>query len=95
MFREDGNIIFIALFVICLGLFAFFLAVAGKICHLYQASKSAVLSLFAIVCGFWILFDMMLTVGVGEVLSCGVLGTGLLTLLQKYRNTLFPTPEKQ
>lgn len=38
---------------------------------------------------------MMLTVGVGEVLSCGVLGTGLLTLLQKYRNTLFPTPEKQ
>lgn len=58
MFREDGNIIFIALFVICLGLFAFFLAVAGKICHLYQASKSAVLSLFAIVCGFWILFDM-------------------------------------
>lgn len=33
----------------------------------------------------------MLTVGIGEVLSCGVLGILLLKLLQKYRKFLFPT----
>lgn len=33
---------------------------------------------------------MMLTVGVGELLSCYVLGMGLLTILNRYRNTLFP-----
>lgn len=32
----------------------------------------------------------MLTIGIGEVLSCGVLGMLLLFLLQKYRNILFP-----
>lgn len=34
----------------------------------------------------------MLTVGIGEVLSCGVLGTLLLLALQKYRKYIFPTP---
>lgn len=32
----------------------------------------------------------MLTIGIGEILSCGVLGMLLLFLLQKYRNVLFP-----
>lgn len=32
---------------------------------------------------------MMLTVGIGEVLSCGVLGMTLYTALHKYRNVLF------
>lgn len=31
----------------------------------------------------------MLTVGIGEILSCGVLGLLLLNLLQKYRNPIF------
>ena len=31
----------------------------------------------------------MLTVGIGEVLSCGVLGMVLLFALNKYRTTLF------
>lgn len=34
---------------------------------------------------------MMLTVGIGEVISCGVLGLVLYYSLKKYRNTLFPT----
>lgn len=32
----------------------------------------------------------MLTVGVGEILSCGVLGMILLNILQKYRKYIFP-----
>lgn len=32
---------------------------------------------------------MMLTVGIGEILSCGVLGMILLGALQKYQNKLF------
>lgn len=32
---------------------------------------------------------MMLTVGIGEVISCGVLGLLLLFVLNKYRNTIF------
>ena len=32
---------------------------------------------------------MMLTVGVGEIISCGVLGTILLTALLKYNDVLF------
>jgi uncharacterized membrane protein len=32
---------------------------------------------------------MMLTVGIGEVISCGVLGFLLLFVLNKYRNTIF------
>lgn len=32
---------------------------------------------------------MMLTVGIGEVISCGVLGILLLFVLNKYRNTIF------
>lgn len=36
---------------------------------------------------------MMLTVGIGEVLSCGVLGLILYSALKKYRTVLFrPTP---
>lgn len=31
-----------------------------------------------------------ITVGIGEILSCGVLGLLLLSVLQKYRNQLFP-----
>ncbi|MCM1568031.1 MAG: QueT transporter family protein [Roseburia sp.] len=32
----------------------------------------------------------MLTVGIGEILSCGVLGLALLKLLQKYQKYIFP-----
>lgn len=31
-----------------------------------------------------------ITVGIGEIISCGVLGIALLFLLEKYRNVLFP-----
>ena len=31
----------------------------------------------------------MLTVGIGELLSCGVLGMVLLGILMKYRNVIF------
>ena len=31
----------------------------------------------------------MLTVGIGEILSCGVLGMSLLGILMKYRNVIF------
>ena len=34
---------------------------------------------------------MMLTVGIGEVISCGVLGMILHTALNKYRHTIFKT----
>ncbi len=33
-----------------------------------------------------------LTVGAGEVISCGILGMLLLTVLQKYRNVIFKNP---
>lgn len=33
---------------------------------------------------------MMLTVGAGEVISCGVLGLILLFVLSKYKNSIFP-----
>ena len=36
----------------------------------------------------------MLTVGIGEILSCGVLGMLLLFVLQKYRNYIFSTTAK-
>ncbi len=36
----------------------------------------------------------MLTVGIGEILSCGVLGILLLLVLQKYRNYIFPATLK-
>ena len=32
---------------------------------------------------------MMLTVGAGEIISCGIFGMVLLTALSKYKNTLF------
>ncbi len=32
----------------------------------------------------------MLTVGIGEVISCGILGILLLTVLQKYQKYIFP-----
>ena len=32
----------------------------------------------------------MLTVGIGEIISCGILGTLLLKVLKKYRRQLFP-----
>lgn len=32
----------------------------------------------------------MLTVGIGEVISCGILGSVLLASLEKYKNILFP-----
>jgi len=32
---------------------------------------------------------MMLTVGIGEVISCGILGYGLIRILGKYRNIIF------
>ena len=34
---------------------------------------------------------MMLTVGIGEVISCGILGMVLHTALNKYRHTIFKT----
>ena len=34
---------------------------------------------------------MMLTVGVGEVVGCGVLGLVLYTALNRYRNVIFKT----
>ncbi len=36
----------------------------------------------------------MLTVGIGEILSCGVLGILLLLVLQKYKKYFFPTTGK-
>ena len=33
---------------------------------------------------------MMATVGVGQIIACGVLGIILLKVLEKYRDTLFP-----
>ncbi len=33
----------------------------------------------------------MLTVGIGEILSCGILGMLLLFVLQKYKKYIFPT----
>lgn len=35
----------------------------------------------------------MLTVGIGEILSCGVLGILLLKVLKKYRKYLFPSQD--
>lgn len=32
---------------------------------------------------------MMLTVGIGEILSCGILGMIVFTVLSRYRNTIF------
>lgn len=32
---------------------------------------------------------MMLTVGIGEIISCGILGTMLLVALNKYKNVIF------
>ena len=32
---------------------------------------------------------MMLTVGIGEVISCGVLGIGIYTALEKYKHRIF------
>ncbi len=37
----------------------------------------------------WLSF---LTVGAGEILSCGILGMLLLTVLNQYRKYIFPTP---
>ena len=37
----------------------------------------------------WLSF---ITVGIGEVISCGVLGMLLLIVLEKYRGSLFPGP---
>ena len=38
---------------------------------------------------------MMLTVGIGEILSCGVLGLLLYTALDRYRYVLFPRKIRQ
>lgn len=37
---------------------------------------------------------LMLTIGIGEVISCGVLGMIIYFALRKYRNILFSLPEK-
>lgn len=37
---------------------------------------------------------LMLTIGIGEIISCGVLGMIVYFALQKYRNVLFSLPEK-
>ena len=36
------------------------------------------------------LYYFAITVGIGEIISCGVLGTILLLLLEKYKTVLFP-----
>ena len=36
---------------------------------------------------------MMLTVGIGEVISCGILGMIVYTALNKYRHTIFKTAQ--
>jgi len=33
---------------------------------------------------------MMLTVGTGQIIACGILGLALLKVLERYRTTLFP-----
>lgn len=33
---------------------------------------------------------LMLTVGIGEIISCGILGIGLLHLLNRYKKYIFP-----
>lgn len=38
---------------------------------------------------------LMFTIGIGEVISCGVLGMIVYFALQRYRNVLFSLPEKQ
>lgn len=38
---------------------------------------------------------MMLTVGIGEIISCGILGTILLLTLNKYKNIIFHTSMNQ
>lgn len=38
---------------------------------------------------------MMLTVGVGEIISCGILGSILLLTLNKYKNIIFHTSMNQ
>lgn len=40
--------------------------------------------------GFKPLWFSFLTVGAGEIISCGILGMLLLTVLQKYRKYIFP-----
>ena len=40
------------------------------------------------------LLYFIITVGIGEILSCGVLGIMLLLILEKYRNILFPIHTK-
>ncbi|WP_099466817.1 QueT transporter family protein [Konateibacter massiliensis] len=37
----------------------------------------------------------MLTVGIGEIISCGILGSLLLTALNKYRHVIFTSPANQ
>lgn len=39
------------------------------------------------------IFYFMLTVGAGEIISCGVLGLLLLSVLQKYRKYIFPVQD--
>lgn len=38
------------------------------------------------------LWFSFLTVGIGEIISCGILGMLLLNVLNKYRKYVFPTP---
>ena len=40
------------------------------------------------------LYYFALTVGIGEIISCGILGLILLSVLEKYKNVLFPKFEK-
>ncbi len=40
------------------------------------------------------LYYFALTVGIGEIISCGILGLILLSILEKYKNVLFPKYER-
>jgi|GEM_PF-474430 len=58
MFRENAGVIMIAFIVIFLGIIALLLSVSAAMCRLPQAPKAAMMSVFTLVSGFWILFDM-------------------------------------
>lgn len=58
MFTTNRVSIIVAYLVIFLGIFALLISVTAGLCHMPQAKKAAMLSVFTIVGGFWILFDM-------------------------------------
>jgi len=58
MIHQNAGVILIAFIVVFLGIFALLLSVSAAMCRLPQAPKAAMMSVFTLVSGFWILFDM-------------------------------------